>query len=102
MSARPDPGRFRRVLSHFCTGIVVVTAATDDGPVGLTCQSFSALSLDPPLVLVAAARRPWPEPTPMMDRSVDARSLPELSKVDLSAPGALTDPANRNAVHVQS
>ena len=39
---------------------------------------------------------------PMMDRSVDTRSLQELSTVDLSAPGATTDPANRNAVWVQS
>lgn len=39
---------------------------------------------------------------PLMDRSVDQRSLRELSQVDLTAPGAVQDPANRNAVHVQS
>ncbi|MEU4245354.1 LLM class flavin-dependent oxidoreductase [Actinoplanes sp. NPDC026619] len=39
---------------------------------------------------------------PMMDRSSDTRSLRELSEVDLSDPAAVRDPANRNAVHVQS
>jgi flavin reductase (DIM6/NTAB) family NADH-FMN oxidoreductase RutF len=39
----------------------VVTAVTDGGPVGFTCQSFSSLSLDPPLVAFAPARtsRTW-------------------------------------------
>lgn len=57
-----DLGRFRRVLSQFCTGIVVVTALADGRPVGLTCQAFSSLSLDPPLVLFSVARtsRSWP------------------------------------------
>ncbi|GAA2824659.1 3-hydroxy-9,10-secoandrosta-1,3,5(10)-triene-9,17-dione monooxygenase reductase subunit [Crossiella cryophila] len=43
--------RFRAVLGHFCTGVAVVTAP---GPVGFACQSFAALSLDPPLVLFCA------------------------------------------------
>ncbi len=58
-----DPGDFRRTLSHFPSGVVVVTGFDDDGaPVGLTCQSFSSLSLDPPLVLIAPAKssRSWP------------------------------------------
>ncbi|MBP2478096.1 3-hydroxy-9,10-secoandrosta-1,3,5(10)-triene-9,17-dione monooxygenase reductase component [Crossiella equi] len=45
--------RFRGVLGHFCTGVAVVTAP---GPVGFACQSFAALSLDPPLVLFCAGR----------------------------------------------
>jgi 3-hydroxy-9,10-secoandrosta-1,3,5(10)-triene-9,17-dione monooxygenase reductase component len=58
-----DTDRFRRVLSHFCTGVVVVTADSGGRPVGLTCQSFSSLSLDPPLVMFGAARgsRTWAE-----------------------------------------
>jgi len=52
MSAPPiDPGTFRNVLGQFCTGITVITTMRDDGPVGFACQSFAALSLDPPLVL---------------------------------------------------
>ncbi len=52
----------REVLGHFVSGIVVVTAAGADGPLGFTCQSFSSLSLDPPLVSLAPARASttWP------------------------------------------
>ncbi|WP_300679596.1 flavin reductase [Nocardioides sp.] len=46
-----DPGRFREVLGHYPTGVVVVTAFDDSGtPVGMTVGSFSSVSLDPPLV----------------------------------------------------
>lgn len=53
---------FRRVLSHFCSGVVVITALDGSTPIGLTCQSFSALSLDPPLVQFSPARSSttWP------------------------------------------
>lgn len=52
----------REVLGHFVSGIVVVTAAGRDGPIGFTCQSFASLSLDPPLVSFAPARSSstWP------------------------------------------
>ncbi len=49
--------RFRRALGHFCTGVTVIAAVSDDGePVGFACQSFAALSLDPPLVLFCPAQ----------------------------------------------
>lgn len=53
---------FRRILGHFATGVVVVTADDGGAPVGMTCQSFSSLSLDPPLVMFAAAHSSssWP------------------------------------------
>jgi 3-hydroxy-9,10-secoandrosta-1,3,5(10)-triene-9,17-dione monooxygenase reductase component len=53
---------FRRVMSQFCTGIVIVTSQDDSGPVGLTCQSFSSVSVDPPLVLFCPAKSStsWP------------------------------------------
>ena len=56
-----DPRVLREVLGHFASGVTVVTAVTDDGPIGFTCQSFSSLSLDPPLVAFAPARtsRTW-------------------------------------------
>jgi flavin reductase (DIM6/NTAB) family NADH-FMN oxidoreductase RutF len=52
----------REVLGHFVSGIVVVTATGQDGPIGFTCQSFASLSLDPPLVTFAPARSSstWP------------------------------------------
>lgn len=61
----PDPvdaATMRDVLGHFVSGIVVVTAAGPDGPLGFTCQSFASLSLDPPLVNFSPARSSstWP------------------------------------------
>jgi 3-hydroxy-9,10-secoandrosta-1,3,5(10)-triene-9,17-dione monooxygenase reductase component len=52
----PEPARFRQVLGHFCTGVTVITTADEDGPAGFACQSFAALSLDPPLVLFCPSR----------------------------------------------
>ena len=47
------PDDFRRVLSHFGTGVTVVTTSdADKRPTGLTCSAFSSVSLEPPLVLV--------------------------------------------------
>ena len=61
-----DPRTFRAVLGQFCTGITIIT--TMDGqnggqpvPIGFACQSFAALSLDPPLVLFCPTKvsRSW-------------------------------------------
>ena len=46
-----SPDEYRHVLGHFATGVTVITTADSAGPAGFTCQSFGALSLDPPLVL---------------------------------------------------
>ncbi len=49
--------QFRDVLGLFPTGIAVVAAAAADGTVGgLTVNSFTSVSLDPPLILVSLAR----------------------------------------------
>jgi len=57
-----DQARFREVLGHFATGITIVTASEDGVPVGFSCQSFAALSLDPPMVILAPAKSStsWP------------------------------------------
>lgn len=55
-AAAPVPDRFRQVLGHFCTGITVITTIDGDEPAGFTCQSFAALSLEPPLVLFCPTR----------------------------------------------
>lgn len=47
---------FRTALGRFATGITVITCASDAGPVGLTVNSFAAVSLDPPLVLWSPAK----------------------------------------------
>lgn len=51
-----DAKAFRRTLGQFATGVTAITTATPDGPVGVTANSFSSLSLDPPLVLWSIAR----------------------------------------------
>ena len=48
---------YRRTLGRFSTGVTIVTYQTDDGPRGATVNSFSSVSIDPPLVLVCLARR---------------------------------------------
>ncbi len=58
----PDPDKdlrsYRRALGSFATGITVVTTLRDDGePVGLTANSFTSVSLEPPLVLWSLARK---------------------------------------------
>ena len=46
-----DPSQLRQVLGQFATGITVIAARSGDGDlVGLTANSFGALSLDPPLI----------------------------------------------------
>src|SRR6202453_4236426 len=57
-----DQARFREVLGHFATGITIVTAADAGEPVGFSCQAFSALSLNPPMVILAPAKSStsWP------------------------------------------
>ena len=47
-----DARALRQVLGRFATGVAIVTCRDAGGQaVGLTCKSFNALSLDPPLVL---------------------------------------------------
>jgi flavin reductase (DIM6/NTAB) family NADH-FMN oxidoreductase RutF len=50
--------RYRAALGTFATGVTVVTARAPDGaPVGLTVNSFTSVSLDPPLVSWCLAER---------------------------------------------
>ncbi|WP_137938625.1 flavin reductase family protein [Chitinivorax sp. B] len=58
MPAPLDSRALRRVLSQFATGVAIVaTQAGDAQPVGLTINSFSSVSLDPPLVLWSLSRQ---------------------------------------------
>jgi 3-hydroxy-9,10-secoandrosta-1,3,5(10)-triene-9,17-dione monooxygenase reductase component len=54
--------QFRDVLGLFCSGVTVVTSVSEGKPVGMTCQSFSSVSLDPPLIMFSPAKtsRAWP------------------------------------------
>jgi flavin reductase (DIM6/NTAB) family NADH-FMN oxidoreductase RutF len=53
-SFAPDPNNTRALrdaFGHFATGVTIVTAASAEGPVAITANSFSSVSLTPPLVL---------------------------------------------------
>ena len=53
-----DEQRFRQALGHFATGVTIVTMRDRGGqPQGLTANSLTSVSLDPPLVLVCIDRR---------------------------------------------
>ncbi|HEV7524767.1 MAG TPA: flavin reductase family protein [Acidimicrobiia bacterium] len=58
----PDPAAIRTVLGHFATGVAIITAVEGDEPVGMACNSFTSVSLDPQLVLFCAAKASttWP------------------------------------------
>lgn len=52
-----DVTEFRRALGAFVTGVTVVTTIQPDGsPRGFTANSFTSVSLDPPLILVCIAK----------------------------------------------
>lgn len=57
-----DAARFRQVLGHFGTGVAVITTLHQGQPFGFTAQSFTSVSLEPPLVAVCPSRRSasWP------------------------------------------
>ncbi|REE99191.1 flavin reductase family protein [Thermomonospora umbrina] len=58
-----DATRFRSVLGHYATGVVAITALDSEGrPAGLIANSFTSVSLDPPLVsfCVTHTSRTWP------------------------------------------
>lgn len=62
LEAQQAAKHFREVLGVYCSGVTVVTSMAGDQPVGMTCQSFSSVSLDPPLVMFIPAKssRAWP------------------------------------------
>ena len=73
------------MLGHFCTGVTVITTVDAAGPAGFACQSFAALSLDPPLVLFCPSRSSatWPriEPAGHFCANVLADEQRELARV---------------------
>ncbi|MRX49811.1 flavin reductase [Paracoccus sp. S-4012] len=54
--ATEEGRRFREALGRFATGVTVVTVAGPGGPVGMTVNSFTSVSLEPPLLLWCPAR----------------------------------------------
>ncbi len=48
-----DPIEFRKAVSKFATGITVITCEDESGVRGMTCNSFTSISLDPATILVS-------------------------------------------------
>jgi flavin reductase (DIM6/NTAB) family NADH-FMN oxidoreductase RutF len=58
MTQEPQPRTLRDALGRFVTGVTIVTTLDADGaPVGLTANSFTSVSLDPPLILWSLSKR---------------------------------------------
>jgi flavin reductase (DIM6/NTAB) family NADH-FMN oxidoreductase RutF len=56
--AAADSRSLRQCLGHFATGVAVATyEAADHTPKGLTVNSFTSVSLDPPLILLCLSKR---------------------------------------------
>lgn len=58
MTAPFDDAAFRRALGHLASGITIVTVLGAGGrPMGLTANTFTSVSLDPPQVLVCVGKQ---------------------------------------------
>lgn len=51
-----DEKSFKQIMSHWLTGIVVITTAQDETMVGLTANSFASMSIDPMLVVITLGK----------------------------------------------
>ncbi|HEU5322547.1 MAG TPA: flavin reductase family protein [Methylomirabilota bacterium] len=65
----PDRDEFRAVMGRFATGVTIVTTRLGDELHGMTANAVSAVSLDPPLVLVC------------IDRSADSHDIVDASGI---------------------
>jgi flavin reductase len=48
---------FKNVMRHWATGVTIITTQTPEGPHGMTANTFTGVSLDPPLILVCVERQ---------------------------------------------
>lgn len=62
-TAQIDPLDFRAVLGRLPTGVTILAGYGPEGPSAMACNSFTSVSLDPPLVLFCPARSSttWPK-----------------------------------------
>ncbi|WP_206535009.1 flavin reductase, partial [Mesorhizobium sp. M7A.F.Ca.US.007.01.2.1] len=76
-----DSGEFRRALGSFLTGVTIVTTIGPEGePRGFTANSFTSVSLDPPLVLVCIAHKALGHPVFATSKSFAINILNEGQK----------------------
>jgi flavin reductase (DIM6/NTAB) family NADH-FMN oxidoreductase RutF len=53
-----DKNELRRVMGHFATGVTIITTISETGQLhGLTANSFTSVSLEPPLVLISVDKK---------------------------------------------
>jgi len=52
-----DADNFKDIMSRVAATVTIVTAPTDEGPVGITVSAFVSVSVDPPVVLVCIDKR---------------------------------------------
>src|SRR3954467_9175919 len=96
---------YREVLTRFATGVTVVTTLDDSGdgpqPWGTTVNSFTGISLDPPLVMVSIGRErsihPIIERTGRFGVNVLAEGSEAISDCFAGAPSPLPRSAFCNA-----
>jgi 4-hydroxyphenylacetate 3-hydroxylase, reductase component len=91
----PEPRQLRNALGRFATGVTIVTCVDAQGRwVGLTANSFNALSLEPPLVLWslrhASPALPAFQGAPHFAVNVLAEAQVELSRRFASRSGSAT------------
>lgn len=80
-----DPRELRKAFGTFATGVTIVTARSEAGQdVGLTVNSFSSVSLDPPMVLWSLAKTSRSRSTFMETDSFAVHVLAQ-DQADLSA-----------------
>jgi flavin reductase (DIM6/NTAB) family NADH-FMN oxidoreductase RutF len=95
-----DPDRYRAVMGSFVTGVTVVTTLDDPAgpglqpqPFGTTVNSFTSVSLDPPLVLITVGRERSIHPVLARTRRFAVNILAEdgqgLSDCFAGAPSAI-------------
>jgi flavin reductase (DIM6/NTAB) family NADH-FMN oxidoreductase RutF len=87
-SSSPDrilrPEEFRRACARYATGVTVATVEGPDGkPQGLTVNSFTSVSLEPPLLLVCIAKTATAYPAFQTSKGFAVNVLRE-EQIDLS------------------
>src|SRR6478609_3903628 len=95
-AARPDtaidPIALRRAFGTFVTGVTVITTLDEDGtPRGMTANSFTSVSLDPPLLLVCVGKSASSFPA-FTAAAAFAVNLLHEGQVDVSAAFASKSP----------
>ena len=78
-----DARSFRQCLGMFATGVTVITTRSGDQTVGVTVNSFSSLSLDPPLILWSISRSARSFPV-FRDATHFAVNVLAASQIDVS------------------